>query len=343
MIMNQNRIEEELPVLMLDDNNRVILAKEITYLGDIFNILGNNDGLIADRISRGTKAMITIASLMAEIKVGIHHVEVMLLLYRALFLSTVLFNSSTWSNLRKKDLDSLRTLQLKFLKRIVGVASSTSNAFLFLELGVLPINFEIEKRQLMYLHRILQLEPDDPVWKLFWESVRLCDAGEKNWWAGVKTSLSKYNLPINLDDIKIMSKQQFSNRVKSAVTEVALRDLLAETQSLKKTACLHYDSLELQDYFSHLFIAQARLVFKWRSKTLDLKTHLTYKYSDTVCRSCKCSIETPDHALNCGMGDRMDIKIDILSLTKVDDFTKSELKKMVLRISSFLERVAEGE
>ena len=341
--MNQNRIEEELPVLMLDENNRVILAKEITYLGDVFNILGNNDGLIADRISRGTKAMITIASLMAEIEVGIHHVEVMLLLYRALFLSTVLFNSSTWSNLRKKDLDSLRTLQLKFLKRVVGVASSTSNAFLFLELGVLPVNFEIEKRQLMYLHRILQLEPDDPVWKLFWESVRLCDAGEKNWWAGVRTSLSKYNLPTNLDDIKIMSKQQFSNRVKSAVTEVALRELLAESRSLKKTACLQYDSLELQDYFSHLFITQARLVFKWRSKTLDLKTHLTYKYSDTVCRSCKCSIETPDHALNCGMGDRMDIKIDILNLTKVDDFTKSELKKMVLRISSFLERVAEGE
>ena len=124
--------------------------------------------------------MITIVSLMSETEVGIHHVSVMLLLYRALFLSTVLFNSSTWSNLRKKDLDSLKTLQLKFLKRIVGVASSTCNAFVYLELGVLPINFEIEKRQLMYLHRILQLEPTDPVWKLFWDLKRMSDAGEKN-------------------------------------------------------------------------------------------------------------------------------------------------------------------
>ena len=38
----------------------------------------------------------------------------------------------------------------------------------------------------------------------------------------------------------------------------------------------------------------------------------------------------------------MDIKIDILSLDKVDDYTKSELKRMVMRISSFMERV-EGE
>ena len=118
MILNGQHIDEELPVLMLDDTAKVIITREIAYLGDIFNSLGNNDGLIADRVKRGTKAMITIAALMAEIEVGIHHVNVMLLLYRALFLSTVLFNSSTWSNLRKKDLDSLKTLQLKFLKRI---------------------------------------------------------------------------------------------------------------------------------------------------------------------------------------------------------------------------------
>ena len=124
-------------------------------------------------------SMITIASLMAETEVGIHHVNVMLLLYRALFLSTILFNSSTWSNLRKKDLDSLKVLQLKFLKRIIGVASSTCNAFIYLELGILPINFEIEKRQLLYLFRILQLEESDPVLKLFWELVRMNQASQE--------------------------------------------------------------------------------------------------------------------------------------------------------------------
>ena len=146
MVINLKQLDEDLPVLMLDDNNKVIIAKEIAYLGDIFNDLANNDGLMLDRVKRGTKAMITIVALMAETEVGIHKVNIMLLLYRCLFLSTVLFNSSTWSNLRKKDLDCLRTLQLKFLKRVVGVASSTCNAFIFLELGVLPINYEIEKR-----------------------------------------------------------------------------------------------------------------------------------------------------------------------------------------------------
>ena len=179
-----------------------------------------------------------------------------------------------WSNLRKKDLDSLKTLQLKFLKRIVGVASSTCNAFIFLELGVLPINFEIDKRQLMYLHRILQLEPNDPVWELFWELVRMNEAGEKNWWTGVQSSLLKYGLPDDLSQIKTMSKNCFAEKVKSAVYTAALQELVAESHSLKKTASLEYKSLKVQDYFSHLYISQARIIFKWRSKTLDLKSQL---------------------------------------------------------------------
>ena len=67
-------------MLIIDVENNVILATEIKYLGDIFNSRGNNDGLIADRVKRGTKAMITIASLMSETEAGLYHLSVMLLL-----------------------------------------------------------------------------------------------------------------------------------------------------------------------------------------------------------------------------------------------------------------------
>ena len=76
---------------------------------------------------------------------------------------------------------------------------------------------------------------------------------------------------------------------------------------------------------------------------MDLKAHRTYKYSNTLCRVCKSSEETPEHVLNCGMENKMDTTIDVLTMEKVDDYTKSELKQMVLRVSSFLEKVAEGE
>ena len=43
------------------------------------------------------------------------------------------------------------------------VPNSTPIAALFLELGILPIQYEIEKRQLVLLKRILDRENDDPI------------------------------------------------------------------------------------------------------------------------------------------------------------------------------------
>ena len=45
--------------------------------------------------------------------------------------------------------------------------------------------------------------------------------------------------------------------------------------------------------------------------------------------------------MNCGMVVDMEVKVDILKVDLVADFTQSELKQMLLRISSFMERVAE--
>ena len=293
-------------------------------------------------MKRGTKAMITIASLMSETEVGMYHVSVMLLLYQSLFLSTTLFNSQAWSNLRKKDIDELRRLQLKFLKRVVGVASSSSNSFTFLELGVLPIEYEIEKRQLIYLHKILQLSSSDPVSQMFWEMKKFHEAGEKNWWSGVAPCLVKYGLP-QLDQIKKLSKDCYARKVRESVGEFALKQLVSECCGLKKTADLKYDCLRLQNYFSCLYPSQARLVFKWRSRTLgDIKSHLTYKYSDTVCRGCHDEVEDPYHIINCGVERKLSDALNVLEIDSLDDQKKCTLKTMIHRIASFLEKVKEA-
>ena len=41
-------------------SKKVLLALEIAYLGDLFNLKGNNDGLINDRLKRGTHISIDV-------------------------------------------------------------------------------------------------------------------------------------------------------------------------------------------------------------------------------------------------------------------------------------------
>ena len=48
---------------------------------------------------------------------------------------------------------------------------STPIAALFLELSVLPIKFETEQRQLFFLKRILDKDPDDPVHAVYMEQL----------------------------------------------------------------------------------------------------------------------------------------------------------------------------
>ena len=336
--MALNNKNNNLPHLVIDEESNVLSKDEIIYLGDIFNRLGNNDGLIADRVRRGTKAMVTIMSLMAETDVGVHKISTMLLLYTSLFLSTMLFNSQSWSKIRPKQMEKLKVIQLRYLKRILGLANSTCNSFLFLELGVLPINFEIDKRRLMYLHRILNLEESDPVYITFQNMKCFAKAGEENWWSEVEIALRKYSLPTDLDEIREHKKERFRKMVNQAVEDFAFKELTEECKGLKKTSCLAYESLKLQDYLKKMYPNQAKIVFKCRSKTLDIKTHLTYKYKDSVCRKCGEVPEEVQHIVNCGREQRVPV-VDYISMDENSDQYDVEVKLMVSSIVRFLEEV----
>ena len=63
---------------------------------------------------------------------------------------------------------------------------------------------------------------------------------------------------------------------------------------------------------SILFPGQTRAVFKWRSKTLDLKCHSTYKYDDELSRKFGTCNETAEHVVNCNQ-DHIEV-VDISAL-----------------------------
>ena len=97
------------------------------------------------------------------------------------------FNSQAWSNLSQKNISSLEKLQSKCLKKIVNAPQATANSFTYLELGVMPMRYEIERNQLIFLHHIVHLEDSDPV-KITWENMKKFPE-ENNWWSGVKSIL----------------------------------------------------------------------------------------------------------------------------------------------------------
>ena len=58
------------------------------------------------------------------------------------------------------------------------VSRATPTVPLFLELGVLPIRFEIEERQLFFFKRLLDKYTNDPVQSFYFEQLKY--VAEKN-------------------------------------------------------------------------------------------------------------------------------------------------------------------
>ena len=74
-----------------------------------------------------------------EVTLGFFRIMALLVMYTAVFIPTMIYDSEAWSRLTATNIKQLQTAQLKCLKRIMKAAPSTPNSFVFLELGILPM------------------------------------------------------------------------------------------------------------------------------------------------------------------------------------------------------------
>ena len=114
MIVNKPKVENESEdTILLKINGEVVRVLDVTkYLGDLFNVFGNNADLIKDRVQRGTRAVVSIDAFMRDNCFGQHTVSTYITLYYAVFLASVLFTSEAWSCITDRDLCHLEKLQI---------------------------------------------------------------------------------------------------------------------------------------------------------------------------------------------------------------------------------------
>ena len=92
-------------------------------------------------------------------------------------------------------MNRLRGCQLSFLKRMLHAPKSAPTAIVFAELGILPVEFEIYTKQLMFLQHIVKLDQSDPVRIMYKEQLKY--PSEMNWAGEVKRIQEQMN--INID------------------------------------------------------------------------------------------------------------------------------------------------
>ena len=122
------------------------------YLGEHFNRQGNNSDLCEERVTKAKGTIIELCSLCKGINMENKQIESMLLLYKTVFISRLIYNCEAWSNLTPKDYLTSQASQLTYLQNVLEVSKATRVAATYLELGILPVRYEIEMGQLLFLY-----------------------------------------------------------------------------------------------------------------------------------------------------------------------------------------------
>ena len=113
-------------------------TEEEKYLGDIISNDGRNLKDIKARVNKGKGIVKRILDILESIPFGKLYFQVAILLRNSLLVSSVLCNSETWFNLTKAELELLESVDLMFLRKLLGKTKSTPKEMLYLELGIIP-------------------------------------------------------------------------------------------------------------------------------------------------------------------------------------------------------------
>ena len=164
----------------------------------------------------------------------------------------------------------MQSAQLLYLQNVMEVSRATPTVALFLELGILPIRFEIEKRQLFFFKRLLDKDKNDPAQSVYFEQLKY--VAEQNWANYIQDLRYTYNLPLSDDTVRQMTLEQWKVFVKTVIWDEAFTQLLAQCKGNKKTMHLNYHSVKRAECLEKLEPNSARIVFKEKVRISNLRS-----------------------------------------------------------------------
>ena len=277
-------------------------SKAEKYLGMVVSRDGSNMKNIESRISKGIAATNEVMSILNNNYFGPFYFQVFVTLRNALFINSILSNSSAWYNLKQYDIDKLSKCDASLITKGLSANPKTSSIFIYLEMGMTPVAFILKSRRLLFLHYILNESEDSTLFKFFHAQSRAPIRGD--WALTIREDLKELNISYTFEEIKQMSKEQFRKIVSESVQLQSFKYLNEKKLTQSKIKHIKYEKLQMQEYLKPNRISNnlAKFIFHARSSMLDIAGNYRSKYkNETHCRSCmdQTQSETQFHVFNC--------------------------------------------
>ena len=267
--------------------------------GYIFINLGNNNENIKSRVKKGFAAMSQIKSLIKSVGFGRFDIPTGLLMRETIFGSKMLLNSEVWHGVTKSQIEEMEIIDRNLLRQILSAHSKTAIEWIYIDTGKLKFRYLIKIRRLMYLWHILNRNKCELINRIY-EAQKLSNI-TGDWIKLVEADKEELKIGMNDEEIRNISKDKFKEYVTKKAKIQQLNFLGSLKKKHSKSEFLNCTEVKTAEYLKNpLFnTKQKQLLFKLRSRTLDVKVNFPGQHRDLLCRSCGLYPESQSHILQC--------------------------------------------
>ena len=167
------------------------------YLGDVISSNGKHKENIAERGWKTMAATLSIKTIASNEVLNQIETAVILELHEKINVSSLLNNAESWDLLvgEQKELEQIEVMNIK---NLFDLPTRTPTPAILYSFGLPYTTSRIDKKQLLYLHRILNRDPSH--WTR--QTLKTLENLKIGWSKRIHTLLAKYELPDNYTTIK---------------------------------------------------------------------------------------------------------------------------------------------
>ena len=233
-----------------------------------------------------------------EISLGFKIYEIAKTLHATIFVNGTLINVETWPNCTEVRLKNFERIEQTFMRNILNAHSKTPIEALYLEMGIIPLRFQLMKRRILYLQKILSRSDNEITKQIVLEQKKRSIDGD--FYDQVKNDMVVLKIT---DEQLLESKAKINEVARRKMNEAAFTCLINKAKTHLKVNDSLYTNCEGAKYLKHTGFTPdlVRVLFRFRTRTYLVKNNFRNNYRNTniACPLCEVNEDTQEHIFKC--------------------------------------------
>jgi hypothetical protein len=165
---------------------------------------------------------------------------------KSLIRNSILYAAEAMYSVKEIHYRALESTEENVLIKVFGTLRRCPRHLIYLEAGMVPARYQVQRQVLYYLQYILQQPTGSILYRIFDTMRKNPTKGD---WASSSIKLVKtFDLNLNLKEIQDMKTSIYRNLVRRKMHKIAFNDLLEIQKNKEKGKYIKYDSLQMADY-----------------------------------------------------------------------------------------------